>query len=281
MHTRSTTTNALAQSVSSRTHSPSSPISSISENLDTSVDTCSSCHPKPSHSKTLTRSRSSNAPTQDIPPCTTLSPKTSNGAKSSSSKKRHLKSPYLQDATTSKHDREIKVRELKRTALKIQSTGNAPASEHQRRVLLMVFEEITPYPDEAWLSQIAVIIHRCALYLRIADMILPLIPVILIREYSQVKNWFSNQRQKESRANRENTTSRSSPSDNLSSALRKALCDGRMLRLRPAALQYFKEEEWTDQLFEEIVMIHSFKVLMGLRREEDKVANSVIDVESS
>jgi hypothetical protein len=52
------------------------------------------------------------------------------------------------------------VRELKGQALRIDSVGNAPVSERQRLVLMMVYDEITPYPDEAWLSQIAVIIDR-------------------------------------------------------------------------------------------------------------------------
>jgi hypothetical protein len=92
-------------------------------------------------------------------------------------------------------------------------------------------------------------------------------------EYTQVKNWFSNQRQKESRANRENTTYQTP----LASTLRRSLCDGRPLRLRPIALECFTAEEWTDDLFDEVVMIHNFRLLVKLRRDESKVADTIVD----
>jgi hypothetical protein len=74
-------------------------------------------------------------------------------------KKKAPKTPYSRPPKPGS-GKEIKIRDLKRRALSIQSTGNAPASEHQRLLLLMVFEEITPYPDEIWLSHLAVIIQR-------------------------------------------------------------------------------------------------------------------------
>jgi len=152
-------------------------------------------------------------------------------------------------ASKALRDRETRIREIKQRALKIPSTGNTPATEQQRLVMLMVFNEITPYPDEAWLSLVAVLIDR---------------------EYHQVKNWFSNQRQKKSRANRENSY-HSFPTT-LASSLRKVTCHGRILRLRPSALKCCTAEEWSDQFFEEVVMVHNVKILMKLRRLEAELA---------
>jgi hypothetical protein len=90
-------------------------------------------------------------------------------------------------------------------------------------------------------------------------------------EYHQVKNWFSNQRQKNSRTNRENTRHSLSPTT-LVSTLRKVTCEGRVLRLRPSALECCPADDWSDQFFEEVVMVHNVKVLMRLRRSEAKLA---------
>jgi hypothetical protein len=59
-------------------------------------------------------------------------------------------------------DRETRIRDIKRRALNIPSTGNTPATEQQRLVMLMVFKEITPYPDEGWLSILAILVDRWA-----------------------------------------------------------------------------------------------------------------------
>jgi len=156
--------------------------------------------------------------------------------------KKALKTPYLiAAASKTPRDRDTRIREIKLRALNIRSTGNTPATEQQRLVMLMVFKEITPYPDDAWLSMLAVLINR---------------------EYHQVKNWFSNQRQKDARANRENGQY------SLASALCKITCDGRVLRLRSSALECCMAEDWSDQFFEEVVMIHNVKILLRLRRWE-------------
>jgi len=165
------------------------------------------------------------------------------------------KSPYLKAASKKAHDhRHRRVQALKERALKIESTGKAPATERQRLVMMMVFEEITPYPDDGWLSQVAVVINR---------------------EYKQVKNWFSNQRQKDSRANRENATDAisdySSPPPGHLSALRKVECEGRTLRLRPHALEHFPKETWSDQFFEEILMIQNVRLMFRLRNRRGEV----------
>jgi hypothetical protein len=70
------------------------------------------------------------------------------------------KQAYLQSAARAQNDREDRVRELKKRALAIPSTGKTPATWRQRLVMQMVYDEITPYPDEAWVSQLGVIINR-------------------------------------------------------------------------------------------------------------------------
>lgn len=56
--------------------------------------------------------------------------------------------------------RAARVRSLKLKANNVSPKGGkgnkAPAPEHQRDVLRMIFDEITPYPDEAWISKLAI-----------------------------------------------------------------------------------------------------------------------------
>lgn len=139
--------------------SPSSmrPIAIKSEALDTRAGPSCSHHSEHSFAKPLTPSCTSNAFTFEL--CTTVSQTPSHLPKSCS-KKTSRKTPYLKAAAKPGLDREAKIRELKGRALKIKATGNAPASEHQRLLLLMVFDEITPYPDESWLAHISVVIRR-------------------------------------------------------------------------------------------------------------------------
>jgi len=92
-----------------------------------------------------------------------------------------------------------------------------------------------------------------------------------IREYNQVKHWFSNQRQREAKPNLENKSVSPSPSSTSSrggtieSTLTKVPCDGRAMRLRPSAVAV-KDIDWTDELFGELVMIHNFKILVEMSR---------------
>lgn len=54
--------------------------------------------------------------------------------------------------------RDAHVRALKTKALSInkaQRPSKAPAPDHQRDVLRMVFDQMTPYPDEAWIAKLA------------------------------------------------------------------------------------------------------------------------------
>ncbi|KAJ8594823.1 hypothetical protein M405DRAFT_838260 [Rhizopogon salebrosus TDB-379] len=160
------------------------------------------------------------------------------------------KQAYLQSAARAQNDREDRVRELKKRALAIPSTGKTPATWRQRLVMQMVYDEITPYPDEAWVSQLGVIINR---------------------EYHQVKNWFSNQRQKDARDSRQHTPQPATPTG-LEASLCKIPCDGRDLRLRTVALESCKAEYWSDTFFDEVVMIYNFRLLAKHSQEEARAA---------
>lgn len=165
-------------------------------------------------------------------------------------KKKAYKQAFLQSAARAQSERETRVRELKKRALAITSTGKTPATSRQRLVMQMVYDEITPYPDEAWVSQLGVIINR---------------------EYHQVKNWFSNQRQKDARDSRQHTPQPATPAS-LEASLCKITCDGRDLRLRTAALNSCRAEDWSDTFFDEVVMIYNFRLLAKHSQEEAMAA---------
>lgn len=165
-------------------------------------------------------------------------------------KKKTYKQAFLQSAARAQSERETRVREVKKRALAITSTGKTPATSRQRLVMQMVYDEITPYPDEAWVSQLGVIINR---------------------EYHQVKNWFSNQRQKDARDSRQHTPQPATPAS-LEASLCKITCDGRDLRLRTAALNSCRAEDWSDTFFDEVVMIYNFRLLAKHSQEEAMAA---------
>lgn len=116
-------------------------------------------------------------------------------------------------------------------ATKIRSLDNSPVNDHQLLVLRMVYNEITMYPPESWMVLLAIVIRRA---------------------FKQVKNWFSNERQK----NKEGRSIRSQTKE------------GDKVRLRPMALQHWCPE-WSDAFFEEVIMIYDYKVLMDLRVSND------------
>jgi len=101
-------------------------------------------------------------------------------------------------------------KELLERARKIKTIDNSPVNNNQLLVLRMVYDEITMYPSEAWMVLIAIIIRRA---------------------FKQIKNWFSNERQK-----------------NKGGEVVLANTDlGDKMRLRPAALQLC--QEWSDAFF--------------------------------
>ncbi|GLB35991.1 putative homeodomain containing protein [Lyophyllum shimeji] len=118
-------------------------------------------------------------------------------------------------------DIKAKRREYMTSALKIKTLDNSPVNNQQYAILRMVYDEITMYPSEAWMVLIAIVIHR---------------------SLKQVKNWFSNERQKQKTG--EVVTI---PSD-----------IGERIRLRPPLLNLC--QEWSDSLFEGILRVYHFKI---------------------
>ncbi|RXW14475.1 hypothetical protein EST38_g11379, partial [Candolleomyces aberdarensis] len=113
-------------------------------------------------------------------------------------------------------------------AMRIKSLDNSPVNDHQLHVLRMVYDQITMYPPESWMVLIAIVIRRA---------------------FKQVKNWFSNERQKNKEGKNVRTETK----------------EGDKVRLRPLALQ---SPQWSDDFFEEVVMIYDYKVLMDLRAND-------------
>lgn len=72
--------------------------------------------------------------------------------------KKAAKNPTVVSKEREKVVRNARVRELKLKALGINKgrISKEPAPDHQREVLRMVYDQITPYPDEAWIAQLAV-----------------------------------------------------------------------------------------------------------------------------
>jgi hypothetical protein len=119
---------------------------------------------------------------------------------------------------------------LMQKAMRIKSLDNSPVNDHQLHVLRMVYDQITMYPPESWMVLIAIVIRRA---------------------FKQVKNWFSNERQK-------NKDGR---------CVRTQTKEGDKVRLRPLALQKWCPQ-WSDAFFEEVIMIYDYKVLMDLRASD-------------
>ncbi|KAF7306768.1 Homeobox domain-containing protein [Mycena indigotica] len=98
-------------------------------------------------------------------------------------------------------------------ACNIKTLSNSPANPFQLRMLRMVYDSITIYPPDNWQALLALGLYRS--------------PV-------QIRNWFSNTRQK----NRGDA--------------RKPFVDlGDGVKLRPSALSL--SDEWSDETFEQIL----------------------------
>ncbi|KAI6119812.1 hypothetical protein EV401DRAFT_2071138 [Pisolithus croceorrhizus] len=258
----------IPSSVNAREDRSTSPISSYSQDVSVDVsihpmdmdeNVCSTTAPAlPPPEKQSRRTLRKRNPVIDksalrfrpIPTSTSTSRSRSNnrGASEEDSSKQKQTGPQTSHRTPP--EREARVRELKNRALSIPSTGKTPATMRQRMVMQMVYDEITPYPDEAWVSQLGIIINR---------------------EYHQVKNWFSNQRQKDARDSRQQSPSLAATSA-LEASLCKINCDGREMRVRVSALDSCSAEAWTDAFFDEVVMIHNFRLLAKLSQDEARAA---------
>lgn len=145
----------------------------------------------------------------------------------------------------------IKRQELLQKATKIKSLDNSPANEHQLLVLRMVFDEITMYPCESWMVLIAIIIRRSVFFPFFTLKSTSIMCEPECSAYKQVKNWFSNERQK----------NRSGESVTVETA------DGDKVRLRTSALSTC--QEWSDSFMEEVLMIYNFRLLRNSRFSDD------------
>jgi len=119
-----------------------------------------------------------------------------------------------------------KRQELLDKAAKIKSLDNSPVNERQLLVLRMVYDEITMYPCESWMVLLAIVINRA---------------------YKQVKNWFSNERQK----------------NKAGDSISIETSDGDKVRIRTTA--HALCQEWSDSFLEEVVMIHNYRIQRNSR----------------
>lgn len=178
--------------------------------------------------------RDDDSPSPDSPPQPLRHSKAANHAGPSTpsprrkTSKKH--SPHAMAQITYKQKARVRRDECMGRAMRIKSLDNSPVNDHQLHVLRMVYDQITMYPPESWMVIIAIVIRRA---------------------FKQVKNWFSNERQK-------NKEGRS---------LRTETLEGDKVRLRPLALQKWCPP-WSDDFFEEVIMIYDYKVLMDLRANE-------------
>lgn len=146
--------------------------------------------------------------------------------RSSSKKKSRPSSSRSSIELNKKAELQQKRKNIVEKAKKINSLDNSPANDRQLHVLRMVYEEITMYPSEPWIATLAIIIQR---------------------SFKQVKNWFSNERQKRGTGEENNVISST----------------GDKYRVRP--ISFANRQDWSDDWFEEVVMIHHYRVLCNSR----------------
>jgi hypothetical protein len=205
---------------------------------------CGNSTSAPNEPKPLRRSSTSNSLHAD-------------SSSSTSSRTAKASKKHTQKATrslqTAKANLKARRRECMERALRIKSLENSPVNDRQLHVLRMVYDEITMYPSEAWMVLIAIVINR---YVLPAKTIYKdsSIYALNLRAFKQVKNWFSNERQKQK----------------VGQVVSIRTDTGEKLRLRTQALQLC--QEWSDSFFEEVVMIHHFKILRWLRWKETQMA---------
>jgi len=119
-------------------------------------------------------------------------------------------------------DMKSKRKALMERASKIKSLDNSPVNDRQLLVLRMVYDEITMYPCESWMVLLAIILKRA---------------------FKQIKNWFSNERQK-------------TKGGEVISVLTD---DGDKVRLKQGAFELCAN--WSDSFFNEVVMVYHFKIM--------------------
>jgi len=203
----------------------------FSNDPTTSVGLCSSIRlggarrygsPSPSESSDSTASsRSSMSPTPTLVDRSDAGSTSSSPVSSWKVRKACHRSPKISEAQKcARAAKEPRRKEVLGRALLIKTVENSPVNDQQLRVLRMVYDEITKYPKDHWIAILAVVIHR---------------------SFAQVKHWFSNERQK----------NKSGDTIDCINEL------GEKLRVRPLAVKLC--ETWSDEFFEDVVMVHNFK----------------------
>ncbi|KAF7339613.1 hypothetical protein MSAN_02175800 [Mycena sanguinolenta] len=152
-------------------------------------------------------------------------------------KKAAHKSPKSSRSLKPSPELKVRRKELMDRACGIDSLSNSPANDCQLHVLKTVFDEITMYPSEPWLALMAVILHR---------------------SLRQIKNWFSNERQKH----------------RWGDVVSTQMNTGERLRLRPSAIDLC--EQWDDAFFEEVIMIVNYRTTRRLQWERMQALNKLI-----
>lgn len=183
-------------------------------------------------------------------------------------------------ATEEKITRAAHIRSLKLKAKGIRKgkgskqNNKYPAPEHQREVLRMIFDDITPYPDEAWISKLAIHFNWFVSHLPKTDIML----IFTSSNYAKIKNWFSNTRQKDAQLWR---LANPSITDqyNLASTLQTILVEGREMKLRPKALENCAESDWSDDFFHDVVLFHDWMLnLVRTNRRRDDAAYGLLEL---
>jgi len=140
------------------------------------------------------------------------------------------------------NDQRGRIMTWKEIARKKETRDKQPTTEHQRLVMVMVFNEITPYPPEDWISLIGGLVNRST---------------------AQVDIFFSNTRQKLKR-----NAGDDYPPEHVRACKAVDVGKDRPVKMRRSALKLCPAEKWTDAFIEEIVMIYNFRALMHLRQRE-------------
>ncbi|CCM02755.1 uncharacterized protein FIBRA_04863 [Fibroporia radiculosa] len=131
----------------------------------------------------------------------------------------------------------------KERALKILAQPRTQATSAQTSVMNWVYTELTPYPDDAWASCIAVLIDR-----RVHDMAVTHSTLLTFgnihSSVNQVRNWFSNKRQCDAR-----DRMKAGGVGGVPEGLEPISVDGRMVRLWcHAQTKIGSNEQWTDPI---------------------------------
>ncbi|KAF7310769.1 Homeobox domain-containing protein [Mycena chlorophos] len=128
--------------------------------------------------------------------------------------------PFPRTTTACSSEHALRMARHKQAA-QISALSNSPVDSRQQRLLRIVYDTLTIYPPKSWQNIMA---------------------IRLARTPEQIRNWFSNTRQK-----------------NRGDALKNHIEVGQeRIRLRPSALAL--SEAWSDEVFEQIFLACSYLV---------------------